>query len=170
MELFLLCIKIFFVRIIDVTLATTVTILTVKNNRIFGAILGFIDVLIWFLIVKEALNTPNQSFLIAFSYASGYGVGTFVGTTISNKFIKGNVLMQVISTTLTKNDINILRKNKYAVTEVACNGKDDSKNTMLFIELDNKYINHLKKLIIGLDKNAFIIINDTKHVENGFFR
>jgi len=170
MELSMLCIKIFTARIIDVSLATTVTILTVKNKRLFASILGFIDVLIWFLVVKEALNTPIDSLLIAISYASGYGVGTFIGTTISNNIIKGNVLMQVISTSITKDDINLLRENKYAVTEVNCIGKDDSKNKMLFIEINKKYLSHLKKIIKDIDKNAFIIINDSKYVENGFFR
>ena len=57
MSLFILCTKIFIARIVDVSLATFVTVLTVKGKRLVATIFGFIDVIIWFLVVKEALNT-----------------------------------------------------------------------------------------------------------------
>ena len=71
MTLLSLCLKIFFVRIIDVSLGTIVTVLTVKGKRLLATIVGFIDVIIWFLVVKEALNTNLDSMWIAVSYASG---------------------------------------------------------------------------------------------------
>ena len=53
MELLFLCIKVFFVRITDVTMGTFRTILTVKAKPIQASMIGFIEVLIWFLVVKE---------------------------------------------------------------------------------------------------------------------
>ena len=94
--LIILCIKIFLARILDVSLGTFVTILTVKGQRVSAAILGFIDVLIWFLVVKEALNTNINSIWIAISYAGGYATGTFIGTTLSINLINGKILVQVV--------------------------------------------------------------------------
>ena len=88
MNILRMCIIIFFARVIDVSLATFVTVLTVKGKRALATIIGFIDVLIWFLVVKEALNTDIKSIWIAFSYAGGYALGTFIGTTLSNKLIE----------------------------------------------------------------------------------
>ena len=96
MILFKLCITIFLTRIIDVTLATFVTVLTVKGKRLLATIIGFVDVIIWFLIVKEALNTELKSFWIALSYASGYAIGTYIGTTLSSVIINGKVSTQII--------------------------------------------------------------------------
>ena len=46
LALFLLCVKIFFVRIIDVSLGTFRTIITVKGKAIYASIIGFIEVFV----------------------------------------------------------------------------------------------------------------------------
>ena len=97
MELFLLCLKIFFVRIIDVSLGTIRTIVTVKDRRLIASLIGFIEVFVWFVIVKEALNTDETSLFVAISYALGFSTGTYIGSYLSNKYIKGNFGVQVIT-------------------------------------------------------------------------
>ena len=79
----LLCLKIFLVRIVDVTLGTTRTMFTVKGKRLIASLIGFFEVLIWFLIVREALQTEDKSILIAISYALGFATGTYIGGFIS---------------------------------------------------------------------------------------
>ena len=66
-----LLLKIFFVRIVDVSLGTFRTILTVKGKRQYASMIGFIEVLIWFMIVREALNTDAGGIIIGIAYASG---------------------------------------------------------------------------------------------------
>ena len=63
MELVFLCIKIFCCRIIDVSMGTIRTINVVKGKTLIGAVIGFFEVLIWFLIVKDALNTELTGIL-----------------------------------------------------------------------------------------------------------
>ncbi len=170
MRLLSLCIIIFLARIIDVSLATFVTVLTVKGKRSIATILGFIDVIIWFLVVKEALSTDIKSIWIALSYAGGYALGTFIGTTLSNKFIKGKISVQVVINENDKDKVKIIRDKGFAVSQVDCTGKDDVKKLMLFIEVDKKYLDALKKIINSIDENAFMIVNETKYVVNGFFK
>lgn len=170
MALFLLCIKIFIARIVDVSLSTFVTVLTVKGKRLTATLLGFIDVIIWFLVVKEALNTPKNSMWIALSYAGGYAAGTFIGTTLSNVLIKGKISVQVVLDYLASSEIDKIRGAGYAVSQIECTGKDNKKKLMLFIEVDKKNLNDLKKVISKIDKNAFLVVNETKYVENGFFK
>ena len=97
--MFLLCFKIFFARVLDVSLGTFRTLVTVKGNYKDASIIGFFEVLIWFLIVKEAINTDSSSILIGISYAFGFATGTYVGGIISAHFIKGNYTVQVIRAT-----------------------------------------------------------------------
>lgn len=170
MELFSLCVKIFFARIIDVSLATFVTVLTVKGHRLKATIIGFIDVIIWFLVVKEALNTPIKSMWIALAYASGYAIGTFIGTTLTNILIKGKISVQVVLDYVTQEQIEKIRDAGYAVSQIDCTGKNNTKKLMLFIEVDKKHLNDLKKVVKEIDKNAFMVVNETKYVENGFFK
>ncbi|MEG2351330.1 MAG: DUF5698 domain-containing protein [Bacilli bacterium] len=170
MTIFLLCIKIFFVRIIDVSLSTFRMVLTVKGKRFFAMVISFFSTLIWFLIIKEALNTKETSLWIAFSYSAGYALGTFIGSLLSNYFIRSKILVQAIINNDNLSVVDNIRKAGYAVSTTECNGKNTTKKLMLFIEVDNKNLNELKKLIKNIDENAFIVVNETKYVENGFFK
>lgn len=170
MELAWLCIKIFFARIVDVSLATSVTVLTVKGKRFAAAILGFIDVTIWFLVVKEALNTESNSIWIALCYAGGYAVGTYIGGTLSNLLIKGKISVQVVLDSSVKDKIEYIRDCGYAVSQIECTGKDNTKKLMLFIEVDKKHLKDLRKIINEIDNAAFLVVNETKYVQNGFFK
>ena len=165
----ILCLTVFLGRIIDVTLGTIRTLLTVKGKRLSAATIGFIEATIWFLIVKEALNTEINSLWIVFSYAGGYAVGTYLGGLISNKIIKSNFCVQVIISQKNNNLVDILRKEGYGVSVVDAKGHKATKY-MLFIEINHKSFKHLKDLIIKMEPNAFIFVNETKHLENGFIK
>lgn len=163
-----LCIKIFLVRILDVSLGTVRTIMTVKNKNLIASIIGFIEITVWFLVVKEALNTENNSIFIVFSYALGFSTGTYIGGIISNKYIKGYATVQVITTN--NNLENILRKNNYGVTTIDIKGLENKNKKMLLIQINNKTIEELKALINKNDPKAFIVINETKYIQNGFIK
>lgn len=169
MSLFFLCLKIFFVRIIDVSLGTICTILTVRNKRMLAAFLGFVEIFIWFVIVKEALNTDSTSIFIALSYAGGFATGTYIGSYLSEKFIKGNFGLQVI----TKKDsslINELRSSGYAVSVLDVKGQDIEKEKyLLFLEIDKDHFSKVRTIIKKHDPNAFVVVNETKAVFNGYF-
>ncbi len=98
MTLFFLCLKIFLARIVDVSLGTIRTILTVKERSFLASLIGFVEVLVWFIIVQEALNTTETSIVIAISYALGFATGTYIGSILSRIFITGNLSVQVITT------------------------------------------------------------------------
>ena len=122
MELLLLCVKIFFVRIFDVSLGTVRMIVTVKGKTWLASLIGFIEVLIWFLVVKEALNTDSTSIFVALSYAGGYATGTLVGGFLSKRFISGNLGVQVV---LSNRDDEIINTtNDTAIKKVAEINKD----------------------------------------------
>ena len=163
-----LCLKIFFVRIIDVSLGTVRTIFSVKGKNLIASLIGFVEITVWFLVVKEALNTDENSLWIVFSYASGFSTGTYIGGIISNKFIKSNLGVQVI--TNNNNIINILRDNGFGVSVIDIKGKKDEKKYMLYISITNKNYTELEKIIKSYDEKAFIVVNEIKNIENGFIK
>ena len=145
----ILCIKIFLIRIADVSLGTIRTMVTVKGKNFIAALIGFVEMLIWFLVAKEAINEGNNSILIAISYALGFAFGTYIGGYISGRFIKTNLTLQVISNKYEKL-IERLRKNNYAVTVIDIEGKDDtSKMLILQIPSSNIFATTLPKTIVS---------------------
>lgn len=170
LSILILCIKIFCVRILDVSLGTVRSIVTVKGRSFLAALIGFIEVFVWFVIVKEALNTDETSLWIAIFYAGGFATGTYIGGILSDKFIKGNLAVQVITSSRDDKIIERLRNMGYAISVLDVKGKDiDKQKYMLFIEIDKKHLNHLKENIKNLDEKAFIVVNETKYVQDGYF-
>lgn len=166
--LLFLCIKIFFVRIIDVSLGTVRTIFSVKGKNIIASLIGFIEITVWFLVVKEALNTDENSLWIVISYAGGFSAGTYIGGILSQKFIQSNLGVQVI--TPNYNIIEILRNNGFAVSVLDIKGKKDEKKYMLYISITNKNYDELERIIKSYDEKAFIVVNEIKNIENGFIK
>ncbi len=168
MPLFLLCTKIFIARLIDVSLGTFRTINTVKGKNFIASLIGLIEISVWFLVVKEALNTDNNSYFIVISYALGFSVGTYIGGIISNIFIKTNYEVQVILNSKNDSLIEVLRSNGYGLTIIDAKGNNNSKY-MLYIQIKNNSLNNLKQIIKRYDKKAIIAVNETKYIENGYF-
>lgn len=170
MELLMLCLKVFCVRIVDVSMGTFRTIVTVKGKKLLASMIGFVEVFIWFVIVKEALNTESTSLFIALAYAGGYATGTFLGSTLSEKFIKGNFGVQVITSKKDDELVALLKKSGFGVSVIDVRSeKEQNEKYMLFIEIDKVKFDDLKKLIKKYDPNAFIVVNETKKVYNGYF-
>ena len=89
---------------------------------------------------------------------------------LSNKLIDGKISAQVIINSDSINEVEKIRKAGFAVSQIDCTGKDNAKKLMLFIELDKKHLDDLKDIINKIDKDAFMVINETKYVLNGFFK
>lgn len=171
MELFFLCLKIFFARILDVSIGTIRTMLMVKGKTIIMVILAFFEVFIWFLVAREALITNVESILIPISYSLGYATGTFIGSYIANNFVKGIVGVQVVVSKDNKPLLSNIRKHGYAVSVVDL--KDDyegNQRDMLYFQINHRNLKKLISLIKKYDESAFIVINDTKAVQNGFIK
>jgi uncharacterized protein YebE (UPF0316 family) len=168
MNIFWLCVTIFFVRIVDTSLATIRTILTVKNKIVISSIIAFFEIFIWFLIVREAIITTNNSIIIAISYSLGFAVGTFLGIIITDKYITSVLSINIVINNNNKEIIKKLRENGFAMSISKITGKDLKNKDMLFVVTTNKRLEKLKRVVISLDKNAFIAVSENKYVYNGF--
>ena len=161
MTLLFTCLKIFFARILDVSISTIRTTFVLRGKTIIVAILAFLEITIWFLVARTALNTELNLFIVL-SYSGGYTMGTIIGTIITNRYIKTNMELIVIS-----NKIRTTKKikdNNYGVTII----NKDKEKIVLLIETNKKRIDDLTTLLNKLDKNAFITIKETRTIINGY--
>ena len=168
-NMLILCIKVFCARILDVSLGTVRTMFTVKGRNAIASLVGFLEVLIWFLVVKEAFNSSESGIYVAIAYSLGFATGTYIGGFLANILIDGNITLQVFTNVLDLGEI--IRKDGYAVTTIECKGFDtDISKEMLYINVNKKKEKKLRKIIHDNDKEAFIVVNETKYVENGYFK
>lgn len=161
MSLLLTCIKIFFARILDVSLNTIRTTFVIKGKTFIVALIAFVEITIWLLVARTAINVELNLWIVI-SYSGGYTMGTILGTTFINKFVKTNMELIVISTKI-KNTKKIKDKN----FGVSILNKDKNK-TILLIETSKKRLDELTTLLKKLDNEAFITIKETKTIINGY--
>ncbi len=166
-----LLIKIFIIRIIDVSMGTVRTLFVVKGHKIIAAMIGFVEALIWFLIIREALTMQENNIFVSIVYAGGFAFGTYIGSILASKFIQGKVSIQVFTSSADQSVVDQIRKHGYAVSVIECKGiKENEHKFMLFISVDKKKVRGLRSLIKSIDEGAFIVVNEAVFVENGYFK
>lgn len=165
------CLKIFAARIIDVSLGTLRTVFVVKGKTLEPVVIAFFEVLIWFIVAREALNTEGNMILIAVSYAGGYATGTFIGSKLSRWLVKGVISIQVVVKENSAKLIDTLREKGYAVSVIELKNDYEGKNKdMLYIGINNNKLKEVTNIIKEYDSNAFIVVNETKLVQNGLIK
>lgn len=160
-------ILIFILKTIEAFTSTISTILLIEEKRLVGSILTFIQVMIWFLIIRMALDNEN-SFLIALTYALGYSFGSYIASLVTTKYSKKKLLIQII--TSRKEVLRTIKKKGYSASIVDANGLYGSKNYIIFSFINNRRKEEIVKLVKDVDNNAFISINQNKELINGYFR
>lgn len=165
------CLKIFFARIIDVSLGTLRTVFFVKGKTVEPFIIAFFEVLVWYAVAREALNTDGNTVLIAISYAAGYATGTFIGSKLSKILVKGVVGVQIILKDGADTLVNELRNKGYAVSVIELkNDYEGNNKDMLYIQVNNRKLKELTSIVKEYDESAFLVVNETKLVHNGFIK
>ena len=157
---------IFILKIIESFTSTISTILIIDEKRIMGSILSFIQVIIWFIIIKIALE--NNTFLIALVYALGYSIGSYLASFITTKYSKKKLLVQIITS---KEELfEGLKEKGYSGSIINATGLYGSENYIIYSFINNKRKNEIINIIKNIDNNAFITINQNKELINGYFK
>lgn len=166
--MFFMCMYIFLARMVDVSIGTVRTIMMVKGKKYVASILAFFEVLVWFLVAKEALVNVSDSLWIAIAYSGGYASGTFVGSVVTNKFINSNIAIEATTSSDNSELINRLRSEGYGVSVVSLKkSKDEANRDLLFIKVRNKSLRKVIDLIKEYEPKSFIVTSETRYVQNG---
>ena len=170
-EIAILCLEVFICRIIDVSLGTIRMMLTVQGKSHWAAAVGFVEMMLWFMIVREALNTASDSVWTAIAFAGGFAVGTYVGGVVARNVIKRNIIVEIVTSNRNEELIRLLRKKGFAVSVVNVNSSEyGEEKYMLFVEIGSQHLKELKTVVNSIDEKAFIMVQDTKQVYNGFMK
>ncbi len=167
----LVCLEIFFCRIVDVSCSTLRMVLTVKEKPLYAAITGFIETFLWFVAVRGALTIDGGGLPVAIAYAGGFATGTFVGGKISSRFIRLNITCQIVTSARDEELVERIRARGYGVTVLDVHSSQfGGEKYMLFCEIPSTRLEELKALVHEQDPKAFFMVQETKYVFNGFVK
>src|ERR1044072_1094802 len=160
---------IFCSRLSDVTLATLRNIFIHKGFRKIVPFIGFFEVLIWLIAMKQVLNhVDNIAAYLA--WAGGFATGTYVGMRIEERLALGNQVIRIITTQEDSTElIRMLRESNHGLTVVDGHGAKGPVK-LLFTIVQRTHIKDIIDRIEEIQPNAFYTIEDVRSSEHGVFR
>lgn len=153
---------IFMARILDVSLGTLRIMFVSKGMRGKATILGFVEVLIWIVIVAQIFqNLDNWLNYVAF--AGGFATGTFVGMYIEERMKMGVQIFRIIVGEGYEQLAEKLQEADFRVTEIDGTGKYGPVK-ILFTIAKRKRWHDLAEIVNQYAPEAFYSVEDVKHV------
>ncbi|MDB6038660.1 MAG: hypothetical protein JWM99_2501 [Verrucomicrobiales bacterium] len=146
-------------RIIDVTLDTIRTVAIVQGRRVFAAVLGFFEAVIYISAIAKVLLNMNHP-VYALAYGIGFASGTFLGITIEQYLAFGDQL----ATLVTRKGVDVadaLRTAGYRFIDVKGHATD-SDLTLLYVEVPRRQAQKLIREARTADEWCFCIVNDVR--------
>lgn len=162
-------ILIFLSRLADVTLATLRNIFIHKGFRKIVPFIGFFEVLIWLIAMKQVLShVDNIAAYLA--WAGGFAMGTYVGMRIEERLALGNQVIRIITTEEDSTSlVKMLRESNHGLTVVDGMGAKGPVK-LLFTIVQRKHMKDIIGKIETIQPNAFYTIEDVRSAEHGVFR
>jgi uncharacterized protein YebE (UPF0316 family) len=164
----LIALLIFAVRVIATSLDTLRVIFTMRSNKLWVWLLGFLNSMIWVLTFAFVL-ADIDNFVNVLVYAAGFATGNVVGMFIEDKLAIGFAEVRVISPKWGAAILETLREHDYAVTEIPARGKDGMVSVITSSIRRSQTID-FETLVLDIDENAFITKEDVVAVRRGFWR
>lgn len=158
---------IFVARIADVSLSTMRTLMIVRGKRVYAALIGFFEVIIYITALNQIFSNLDNPFNLVI-YAAGFSTGNIVGSFLEEKLAVGILTVQVITMRSPLELTAKLRCCGYGVTLIEGQGREGIRYILQII-LKRKFIPQLRKEIDEWDKEAFWTIFDARATKGGIF-
>lgn len=168
MQVMITGILILLARVCDVSLGTIRILLLMHGYRLYAALTGFVECLIFIFILGTVMQHLDNPVSLVF-YSLGFALGNYFGGLLEEKIAIGHVTIQIISNNCWDQLEKEIRKNGYGVTVVKGHGMDHGERNILNILLKRKNLPHLLKIVESMDQKCFITIMDTRTIYGGVF-
>lgn len=159
---------IFIAKVVEVSLMTLRTVLVTKGEKVYGSLIGIVEISIWIVLTSTVLSGLKDDPFKMVVYAAGFAVGIYLGSTIEEKLALGLMSLQVIvSRSEGEMLTNYLREKGIGITVMDGQGISEPKR-MLILNIQRKRKSEVMKYIVKTVPGAVISSNDLKTVYGGY--
>ena len=165
----IVCTIVCLAKIIEITIQSLKTCMMVKGQRLKAAGLGFIECVIWGVVISTIIGTLGDNPFLLLFYCIGYATGLFLGSTIENKIALGTSNLELIAgIESTEKITGYLKENNRGYTVFEGRGSKDKMN-MIFIVLPRKEAGLVLKDIRKLCENkVFVVASEVSKYAGGY--
>lgn len=137
-----------------------------KGLRNRASILGFVEVLIWIIVVSQIFqNLENWYNYVAF--AAGFSAGNYVGMLMEDKLKVGIQIFRIIVRDQAEELVDKLRNAGFRVTTVNARGMK-GKVKIIFTVSKRKRWKELISMIRDVNPDVFYSVEDVKYTNELF--
>ncbi len=163
----ILPVLIFISRLGDVTMATLRHIFISKGFRKIVPILGFFEVLIWLVAMRQVFSHLNNAACFI-AWAAGFSAGTYLGMFIEERLAIGTQIIRVITAENVTELAEAMKQHHQGITIVDGHGaKGPVKLIFMIVRRANK--KQVLDIVHHHTPNAFYSIEDVKSFKHGVF-
>lgn len=156
---------IFFARIVDVSIGTVRTIVTVQGRTRLAFVLGFFEVTLWVTIISAIVKQIYTAPVLAVFYGLGFATGNVAGIAIERKIALGHVALRAFTRNAGAAVAARLRAAGQVVTTFPGEGRDGPVTEVLVV-CRRKDIKWILDFIKTEDPDAFYIIEQAREVSH----
>lgn len=153
-------------RVMDVSMGTVRIILASKGIKLYAALIGFFEVLIWILALTTIMNNLTNVFSYI-AYALGFSIGTYLGIMLEERIAIGQVRLRVISKKDLTAMIDDLKPTKYVFVNDSVNSSE-GKIKIINAFLERKHLKNVIKKVKERDPEAFYTVEDLKMIKETY--
>ena len=156
-------------KIVEITIQSLKTCMMVKGQRLKAAGLGFIECIIWGLVISTIIGTLGDNLFLLLFYCAGYATGLFLGSTIESKIALGTSNLELIAgDESTEKITEYLRENGKGYTVFEGKGSKDKMN-MIFIVITRKETPKvLKDIRSCCNDKVFVVASEVSKYAGGY--
>jgi uncharacterized protein YebE (UPF0316 family) len=146
-------------RVTDVSLDTVRLVSVVQGRRLFAAVLGFFQAVVFICAAAKVLLNMNEP-MYALAYGLGFGLGTYLGIVVEQRLAFGTQLVFLL-TPKGPELAKVLRAGDYRLAEIRANTSDGDL-TILGVEIARRDSPKLLRLVHAVDERCVILVNNIR--------
>lgn len=154
---------IFFARILDVSIGTIRTIMTVQGRTLISFILALFEITIWVLVASTVINQLKEQPIFIVFYAFGYASGNVIGITVEKKLAFGIIILKLLTRTAGQEIADFLRSKGQPVTVFIGEGMRGPV-CELYIACRRRDLKWILPEVKQFDQNVFYIIEQARDI------
>ncbi len=163
----LLPLFIFVARIIDVSIGTLRIIFMSRGRMIFTPLLGFIEILIWLIAIRQIFNNLNNP-LCYIAFAGGFATGNYVGMWLDNKIAMGLQVVRIITRYDASALVHALKENGFGITHIEGEGLS-GKVKIIFTLIQRRNLPEVISMVKNFNPKAFFSVEDVRMASEKIF-
>ncbi|GAB4334785.1 MAG: hypothetical protein Kow0010_22000 [Dehalococcoidia bacterium] len=158
---------IFGLRVLGVGAGTVRVLLITRGEQFWSLVLGAVEVLVYVLaigaVVQDLSNIPNLA-----AYIGGFLAGTIVGMHIERKMAIGYITLRAVSVARGRDVAAALHEAGFGATLTWGEGRYGPVGVITAV-IPRRQSGRASAIIRSVDPGAFIVSDETRRVEAGWF-